>query len=91
MYCIELEIEGKGINIIIFLGNLKACWKEIFEKYSVLQMKLVADLLENHPFSFLPVMKEALVRTHHMFSRILNLLFVIVFIKKNCLFDVKQQ
>ena len=58
--CIELEIEGKVIHIIIFLGNLKACWKEIFEKYSVLQMKLVADLLENHPFSFLPVMKEAL-------------------------------
>jgi len=55
-----LEIEGKVIHIIIFLGNLKACWKEIFEKYSVLQMKLVADLLENHPFSFLPVMKEAL-------------------------------
>ena len=74
-----METEGKGTNIIIFLGNLKACWKEIFEKYSVLQMKLVADLLENHPFSFLPVMKEALVRTHHMFSRILNFLYVIVF------------
>ena len=49
------------LNFPIFiLGNLKACWKEIFEKYSVLQMKLLADLLENHPFSFLPVMKEAL-------------------------------
>ena len=26
------------------------------------------------------------VRTHHMFSRILNFLFVIVFSRKNCLF-----
>jgi len=48
------------IRIVLPYRNLKACWKEIFEKYSVLQMKLVADLLENHPFSFLPVMKEAL-------------------------------
>ena len=48
-------------KFLFFLSdNLKACWKDIFEKYSVLQMKLLADLLENHPFSFLPVMKEAL-------------------------------
>ncbi len=32
----------------------------MFEKYSVLHMKLLGDLLENHPFSFLPVLKEAL-------------------------------
>ena len=27
------------------------------------------------------------VRAHHMFSRILNFLFVIVFLRKECLFD----
>ena len=30
------------------------------EKYSVLQLKLFTDLLENHPYSFLPVLKDAL-------------------------------
>ena len=47
-------------SFFLSLGNAKVCWREIFEKYSVLHMKLLADLLENHPFSFLPVMKEAL-------------------------------
>ena len=43
-----------------FLGNAKPVWREIFEKYSVLHLKLLADLLENHPFSYLKVMKESL-------------------------------
>ena len=30
------------------------------------------------------------VLTHYMFSRILNFLFVIVFLRKNCLFDKQQ-
>ena len=33
--------------------------------------------------------KNNKVRAHHMFSRILNFLFVIVFSRKNCLFDKK--
>ena len=32
----------------------------MFEKYSVLHAKLLADLLENHPYSFMPVMKDTL-------------------------------
>ena len=53
---------GVYYNLFIFSlsGNAKAIWREIFEKYSVLQLKLLADLLENHPFSFLKVMKETL-------------------------------
>ena len=31
------------------------------------------------------------VRTPHMFSRILNFLLVIVFLRKNCLFDKEEQ
>ena len=48
------------IRVTLPFRNAKACWREAFEKYSVLHMKLLADLLENHPFSFLSVMKEAL-------------------------------
>ena len=34
--------------------------------------------------------KNNKVRAHHMFSRILNFLFVIVFSRKSCLFDKTQ-
>ncbi len=39
---------------------MRACWKDLLEKYLVLHLKMVADLLEQHPFSFMPVMKESL-------------------------------
>ncbi len=34
--------------------------RDTLEKYIVLHLKLVYDLLETHPFSFLPVMKQTL-------------------------------
>lgn len=39
---------------------MKPCWKELFEKYTILHLKMLANLLEIHPYSFLPVMKDAL-------------------------------
>jgi hypothetical protein len=32
--------------------------KEHTEKYVILQMKLFADLLESHPFSFVPLLRQ---------------------------------
>lgn len=40
--------------------TLRPRLKDMFEKYIVLYLKIISDLLENHPFSFLPILKQTL-------------------------------
>lgn len=51
------------INQVIFtnLGSTRfPNLRETLEKYIILHFKIIHDLLETHPYSFVPVMKEAL-------------------------------
>ena len=41
-------------------GHNISAHREQFEKYLVLHLKVLTDLLETHPFSFLPVLRPTL-------------------------------
>ena len=44
----------------IFPGRSFPSIKEPLEKYSVLHLKLLTDLQDNHPYSFVPLMRPSL-------------------------------
>jgi len=45
----------------MFLGSTRfSSLRETLEKYIILHFKIIYDLLESHPYSFVFVMKEAL-------------------------------
>ena len=45
---------------VLVLRNSRQQIAMDLEKYSVLMLKLFTDLLENHPYSFLPILKDSL-------------------------------
>lgn len=54
----EKEIDNHILRFIS--GRNISAHRELFEKYLVLHLKVLTDLLETHPFSFLPILQPSL-------------------------------
>jgi hypothetical protein len=82
--------DAKHTNFVEFRN-----FKIIYRRYAGLYFCICVDVSDNNLFyleaihNFVEVLNEYFhnVRAHHMFSRILNFLFVIDFSRKSCIFN----